>query len=81
MSTVLNPATLGDPVLYLFARWRDDPGGTYQTGDDFQRAVRTRRCSRTAGNTLFGGCNALAAGLAVVLGHYPPKLHQPRSWE
>lgn len=28
MSTA-NSATVADPVRYLFARWRDDPGGTY----------------------------------------------------
>ena len=31
MSTAVSPATPSDPVRYLFARWRDDPGGTYQS--------------------------------------------------
>jgi len=31
MSNGLHPAAANDPLLYLFARWREDPGGTYRT--------------------------------------------------
>lgn len=31
MPAMPNPEPVSDPVRYLFTRWRDDPGGTYQT--------------------------------------------------
>ncbi len=31
MPIIPSPESISDPVRYLFTRWRDDPGGTYQT--------------------------------------------------
>ena len=31
MAIIPSPAPISDPVRYLFTRWRDDPGSTYQT--------------------------------------------------
>ena len=46
MSTVLNPTALGDPVRYLFARWRDDPGGTYQSWFLLEQRLKNFRSIR-----------------------------------
>ncbi len=46
MSTVLSPATLSDPVRYLFARWRDDPGGTYQSWFLWEERLKNFRSIR-----------------------------------
>src|SRR3990170_8508423 len=46
MSTVLSPATPSDPVRYLFARWRDDPGGTYQSWFLWEERLKNFRSIR-----------------------------------
>jgi type II restriction enzyme len=46
MSTALNPAIHSDPVRYLFARWRDDPGGTYQSWFLWEERLKNFRSIR-----------------------------------
>ncbi|MHB0926313.1 MAG: hypothetical protein ACYC1F_07410, partial [Gallionellaceae bacterium] len=46
MSEAISPATHSDPVRYLFARWRDDPGGTYQSWFLWEERLKNFRSIR-----------------------------------
>lgn len=46
MSTVPSPVTANDPVRYLFARWREDRGGTYQTWFLWEERLKNFRSIR-----------------------------------
>ncbi len=46
MSAPLSPASVSDPVRYLFARWRDDPGGTYQSWFLWEERLKNFRSIR-----------------------------------
>ena len=46
MSTVLSAETASDPVRCLLGRWRDDPGGTYQTWFLWEERLKNFRSIR-----------------------------------
>ena len=46
MSSALSPASVSDPVRYLLSRWREDPGGTYQTWFLWEERLKNFRSIR-----------------------------------
>lgn len=46
MPSALSSATHSDPVRHLFARWRDDPGGTYQSWFLWEERLKNFRSIR-----------------------------------